>query len=422
LKILSLHLLNFRGIETLDIDFTQRTTAFVGINGVGKSAVLDALAIGLSQLTWRINKLPLKARPIALDDIRQGADFARITLVMQLRGERVEWSIATNRRKGSYKDSQRKSDLERLNAAVSELHADWNHVETERKEPYDLPLAVYYDVNRAVLEIPIRVREKLQNNPYEAYKDALDHNGADFKRFFIWFRNCEDLENELRRDDPAFRDRGLEAVRTAVDIFTGFLEPRIRRKPLRMTVVKRGLELNVAQLSDGERNMLALVGDMARRLSLLNPSLANPNEGEGVALIDEIDLHLHPRWQRSVLASLEKTFKNCQLIITTHSPQVIGELAPESVMLLRDGALLGHAPRSLGLSSSEVLEELMDGHARNPEVTAQLDAIHRQIDDDGIAEAQTLVNQLRARVGDIPEVLAAQASIDSLEWLKDAEA
>lgn len=421
MKIQSLHLLNFRGIKTLDVDFTQRTTTFVGINGVGKSSVLDALAIGLSQLTWRLNGFPLKARPIALDDIREGAGFARITLVVQLRGQPVQWSIVTNRRKGRYLEPQRRSDLNALKAAVAELRAEWEHADNEQ-EVYDLPLAVYYDVNRAVLDIPIRVREKLENKPYEVYRDALDHGGADFKRFFIWFRNCEDFENEQRRDRSKFRDRGLEAVRTAVEVFTGFRDLRIRRTPLRMTVVKQGLELNVAQLSDGERNMLALVGDLARRLSILNPSMANRKEGQGVVLIDEIDLHLHPRWQRTVVAWLERTFPHCQFIITTHSPQVVGELAPESVMLLRDGALLGHAPRSLGLSSSEVLEELMEGHARNPEVTAQLEAIHRQIDDDEIAEAQTLVNQLRAQVGDIPEVLAAQASIDSLEWLKDAEA
>jgi predicted ATP-binding protein involved in virulence len=188
-----------------------------------------------------------------------------------------------------------------------------------------------------------------------------------------------------------------------------------------MTVVKQGMELNVAQLSDGERNMLALVGDLAHRLGLLNPMGANPNDGHGVVLIDEIDLHLHPGWQRTVVASLERTFPNCQFIITTHSPQVIGELAAESVMLLRDGMLLGHAERALGLSSSEVLEEVMEGQARNPEVAAQLTLIQQRIDDDQIHLAQGLLDALRAKVGDIPEVLQAQAAIQSLQWLEGAE-
>jgi predicted ATP-binding protein involved in virulence len=123
---------------------------------------------------------------------------------------------------------------------------------------------------------------------YKVYQDALSRGGADFKRFFMWFRNKEDAENEQRADSLAHRDPHLEAVRAAIKAFTQFRDLRIRRKPLlRMTVVKHGLELNVAQLSDGERNMLALVGDLAHRLSLLNPMGANPNDGHGVVLIDE---------------------------------------------------------------------------------------------------------------------------------------
>jgi predicted ATP-binding protein involved in virulence len=421
MKLKSIELLNFRGIAKMNLDFTERTTALVGVNGVGKSTVLDALAIALSHLTWRINEQPLKARPIAIDDIRIGSDFARISIAVELRQEDVRWSIAVNRRKGTYADPMRKSDLEALNSAVARLQEEWSHVEEDRQDFYDLPLAVYYDVNRAVLDIPMRVREQTRNTPREAYADALDHGGADFKRFFIWFRNREDYENEQRRDEPEFRDRALQAVRSAIESFTGFSELRIRRTPLRTTVIKQKLELNVAQLSDGERNMLALVGDLARRLSILNPSLSNPNDGVGVVLIDEIDLHLHPKWQRTVMSDLERTFSNCQFVVTTHSPQVVGELTADSVMLLRDGALLGHAERSLGLSSSEVLEEIMGVTARNFDVDNALTALRKLIDNDDVAKAQTELDEIRAKVGEIPDVLEAQSAIRSLELSVDAE-
>jgi predicted ATP-binding protein involved in virulence len=423
MKIESLELVNFRGIKKMSVSFTQSVTAFVGINGVGKSSVLDALAIALSQLIWRINDIPQKARPISPDDIRVGSEFARIGVNASLRGKTVHWAVAKNRRVDKTAPAERRSDLESLNQAVSELHAEWLQVFEDRQDPYDLPLAVYYDVNRAVLEIPVRVREKLQNNSHEIYADALDHGGTDFKRFFIWFRFREDFENEQLRDNPKFRDRDLESVRSAVATFTQFSDLRIRRDtPLRMTVMKNGCELSVAQLSDGEKNMLALVGDLARRLSVLNPSLKNPNEGRGVVLIDEIDLHLHPAWQRTVVASLQRTFPNCQFIISTHSPQVVGELPGESVMLLKDGALLGHAPRALGLDSGEVLEELMDGKARNVEVAQTLEKIQQLIDDDKITESNQELEKLKSKVGEIPEVLQAQAAIASLQWLEESEA
>lgn len=413
MKVTQLRFLNFRGIQALSIDFTQRTTAFIGVNGVGKSTILDALAIALSQLTWRMNGHAQKARPIALDDIYQGADFARIEITVELHGKPVSWAIATNRKKSASIDPLRKSQLDTLNEAIKALTL------SAPEGLHDRPLAVYYDVNRAVLDVPMRVREKLQHNASEVYQDALEHGGADFKRFFIWFRSFEDAENEMRIDRPTFRDLGLQAARQAILTFTGFEDVRIRRKPrMRMTVSKGGVEFSVLQLSDGERNMLALAGDLSRRLSVLNPELANPNDGAGVVLIDELDLHLHPRWQREAVAKLQTTFPNCQFIVTTHSPQVVGELLPESVMLLRDGRLLGHASRTLGLSSGEVLEELMQGTARNREFQSGIVQVERAIEDECYEQARQDLTTLRETYGTLPEVLRLE---ESLEWSDPSE-
>lgn len=417
-----IRLVNFRGIADMTLPFTTTTTAILGVNGVGKSAVLDALAIALSNMTERIAGQAAKARDISPDDIKNDAAYARIQVTAELGVDTpTTWAIARNRKAGKH-PAERSSDLDQLNAHTSlfngrMLYAEANH------QPTHLPLAVYYDVHRAVLDVPLRVREKLKNTPREAYHDALGHGGTDFRGFFAWFRDREDAENERIRDEPAYVDRDLQAVRAAVEAFTQFTDLRIRRKPsLRMTVKKNAAELNVLQLSDGEKCLLALVGDLARRLSLLNTDKDNPLHGGGVVLIDEIDLHLHPRWQRSVVASLERTFPNCQFIITTHSPQVVGELPPEAVLLLRDGKFLGHAERSLGLSSGEVLEELMEGEASNVEVASQLDTVRSLLDEDAIAGAQDALSRLRQAVGDIPQVLELQASIDSLQWLEDGDA
>ncbi|WP_043683816.1 AAA family ATPase [Castellaniella defragrans] len=430
---------NFRGIRDLEVHFTERTTTFVGVNGVGKSTILDALAIALSQLTWRISGNAQKARPISPNDIHIGADFARIEVTaVGISKQPVTWGITTNLVKDVQDDPLRRSDLEALNKTAKQLAIGWQSIDlltalnkAIKQQPLDgkpkassgfpsLPLAVFYDVNRAVLDVPMQIREKLQNTFQEAYQDALSHGGADFKRFFIWFRNLEDAENEARIDQPEYRDPKLDAARSAIEQFTGFTDLRIRRKPkLRMTLRKHDEEFNVEQLSDGERNMLALVGDMARRLSILNPQAQYPNQGKGVVIIDEIDLHLHPRWQREVVGKLESVFPHCQFILSTHSPQVISELKPESVMLLKDGRLLGHAPRALGLDSSEVLEELMEGDARNVEVAQQIQSIHHLLAHDKIQDAQVALDALKASTGDIPATLELDAAIQSLKWLED---
>jgi len=422
MKVLSLELENFRGVkEAMHLDFAERSSAIVGINGAGKSTVLDALAIALSQFTWRIIGQPLKARPIAVDDIHIGQSWARIAISVELCSEVVTWSVAVNRRRGTGARRVERSNLEGLKNAVKRFNESWEYAEIDRQHPFDLPLTVFYDVNRAVLNIPMRVRDQLNHDYQEIYADALDHGGADFKRFFIWFRNREDIENEERRDRPRFREPALEAARTAIQTFTGFKNLRIRRAPLRMTVEKDGLEFNVAQLSDGERNMLAMVGDLARRLSVLNPGLRNTNEGSGVVLIDEIDLHLHPGWQRTVVQSLENTFPGCQFILTTHSPQVIGELEAKGVLLLRDGRSLGHAERALGLTSGEVLEELMNGQARNADVSSELLKIQKLIDSDAILKAENALKRLKKKVGEIPEVLRMESSISALQWMADID-
>lgn len=443
MMIKEISLVNFRGVSNMTMPFTNKTSAILGVNGVGKSAVLDALAIALSNMTERIVGQASKARDISPDDIKRDQPFARIQVIADL-GIRQDssqapvfgvgnieseqpdvhtltnWAIARNRKGGKHPE-ERSSDFEQLKTHTGLFNGRLLHSEANGL-PTHLPLAVYYDVHRAVLDVPLRVRKTLQNTPREAYHDALAHGGTDFRGFFAWFRDREDAENEQVRYDKSFLDRDLQAVKTAVESFTQFTDLRVQRKPkLRMTVKKNQTELNILQLSDGEKCLLALVGDLARRLSLLNTDLENPLTGQGVVLIDEIDLHLHPKWQRSVVASLERTFPNCQFIITTHSPQVVGELLPESVLMLRDGKFLGHAERSLGLSSSEIIEEVMEGKAINAEIEEALKGIRTRLDGNDIQGAATLLAALQPRVGDIPSVLELLAEIQSLHFLEGSE-
>jgi predicted ATP-binding protein involved in virulence len=185
---------------------------------------------------------------------------------------------------------------------------------------------------------------------------------------------------------------------------------------LRMTVNKAGTELNVMQLSDGERCMLALVGDLARRLSLLNTEAEDPLGGEGVVLIDEIDLHLHPLWQRTVVASLERTFPNCQFIITTHSPQILGELKPEQIILFRSEGT-SHPQVSYGLDSSQVLEEIMGATARTPGVEDALTKLFATLERNELDSAREQLNDLSKLAPGIAELGGAAALLKRKEVL-----
>ena len=134
------------------------------------------------------------------------------------------WTIALNRKAGKH-STERSSILEALKGQADLLSARLGSRESVG-QAINLPLAVYYDVHRAVLDVPLRVRETQLNSPRTAYGDALGHGGTDFRGFFIWFRNREDAENEGIRDNPGHHDRDLTAVRRAIEQFTQFTEFR----------------------------------------------------------------------------------------------------------------------------------------------------------------------------------------------------
>lgn len=122
--------------------------------------------------------------------------------------------------------------------------------------------------------------------------------------------------------------------------------------------------LDVLQLSDGEKCTLALFGDIARRLAIANPSLDDPLQGDGVVLIDELELHMHTSWQRKVISMLKKTFPNIQFIITTHSPQILGEVDHDFNVyaLSRNGSDIQVVQTTgmFGMDSNSILEDKME--------------------------------------------------------------
>lgn len=174
--------------------------------------------------------------------------------------------------------------------------------------------------------------------------------------------------------------------------------------------------MHVDQLSDGERGSLALVLDLTRRLAQANPNMPDPaKNAEAVVLIDELDLHLHPKWQRRIMDNLTATFPKCQFIATTHSPQIIGELEHDRILIIKDGQVYSPT-HSFGVDSSRVLEEIMDVRPRNKEVDALLEKLSSLIGDSKLDEARTSLAELAATVGeDDPEVTRLRTLMEFVE-------
>ena len=102
--------------------------------------------------------------------------------------------------------------------------------------------------------------------------------------------------------------------------------------------IQQPVRIPLLQLSDGYKCTISLIADIAYRMAILNPQLLDNvvSETPGIILIDEIDLHLHPSWQRRILNDLTTIFPKVQFIVSTHAPAVISSIKSESLIILKD--------------------------------------------------------------------------------------
>jgi predicted ATP-binding protein involved in virulence len=424
MHINQLKLERFRGSQFLTLELHEKLNVFAGMNGAGKSSILDATAILLSWLVNRIKHAGASGRPITEPDIKNRESSANLEIRLKEQGLDLIWNIAKVR-----KGHSRKDIVSSLTPASGSAKQMQNEI-SENNGQVNLPLFAYYPVNRAVLDIPLRIREKHSFDLLSAYDDSLT-SGANFRTFFEWFREREDLENEARRDQltlftdgprAQFPDPQLEAVRDALHRFMPeFKHLTVRRNPLRMEVEKQGERLTVNQLSDGEKCLMAMVGDMARRMAIANPMRDSPLDGNGVFLIDEIDLHLHPKWQRMVVPKLAQVFPNCQFMISTHSPHVITHVKPENLFLLSmatEGLKALRPSECYGKTVERVLEDIMGLETTRPTaVEESLREIYLQIDAGGLQNAKDLIVKLFNKIGDDPELVKANVMIKRKELI-----
>ncbi|WP_309894325.1 AAA family ATPase [Archangium sp.] len=395
MKVRRLDMTSFRGFRELTLEFTEPVTVLVGVNGAGKTSILDCLAVLLAQLPSEILSLKKLGRRLYESDVHTGAPHTQNTVEVDMDGRVVTWSLALVRRGSPRQVTNQLTELKGL-------------VESTRWWDSDrLPLAIYYPVNRAVAVAGSSRANPRQHRffdfePLDAFVEALEEGGRDFRLFFEWFRAREDLENERRLQmDSAYRDPQLEAVRTAITrLVPGFSKLRVQRAPLRMLLQKGDTTLEVDQLSDGEKSLLAMAGDIGRRLAIANPKLPDPLSAEAVVLIDEIELHLHPGWQRMVVEQLQKTFPNCQFILTTHSPQVLSQVPARSVILLDQFQRAELPAGTLGRDSNAILTEIM-GVTERPQATADhIHEIARMIDREELLAAREALDALARQLGE----------------------
>ncbi len=395
MKINNLKVDNFRLFDDMKLQLNGKNTVIFGVNGTGKTSILKSINLLYANIINQIvNRKELKQNlNIELDDIKYGKTQTKLEADFFIENQLISYNRTMIRKSG-----KRSQDLESLKILAS-IFQD-KYMSDEKQE--NIPIFVNYGTNRLVLDIPIRIRTKHQFDIYAAFDKAIE-NRIDFRTFFEWFRNQEDYENEckVQNADLQFADKALDSVKKAMLVMLdGCTNLRVARKPrLEMKVDKNGVGLNVSQLSDGEKCTMALFGDLARRLTIANPNLDNPLLGEGVVLIDEIELHMHPFWQRNVVGKLRETFPNIQFIITTHSPIVLSEIDDEfNIYFLQNKEASSEViefKRLDGFDANYILEEFMGTKSMNSKTETLISDIYRLINGRLFEEAEEKVNHLK---------------------------
>lgn len=409
-----LKLANLRAIEAAEFRFHPGLNLIVGINGVGKTSVLDALAVCLSAVTKHANKVRSRVATFAVDDIRVGADSLTVECGVRI-GDRDHAYLVHKPRETST-PQERKAGMPR-----EQVHDTPERTEfvgdvpspVSGDAPGGRPLAVMFSTNRAVASERTPGKSVAAGGVAAAFADAFADRELSLGQFAAWMRVQQALQKERSQ-----AGRALAAFEDAVTRFLpGYDKLRLGGKDHRELWISRGrIELPVRQLSDGERGTLALVLDLTRRLAQANPALEDPAaEADAVVLIDELDLHLHPKWQRKIVGNLRTAFPRCQFIATTHSPQVIGEVEHERIQIIADGQVYSPT-HSYGVDSSRVLEEVMNTEARAKEVQDLLSQLSQTIGRQEFPRGHVLLAQLVERLGDSdPEVTRIRTLLDFME-------
>lgn len=375
MKIAKIEQQNFRGIKELTLELDGKSAVIFGINGIGKSSILRSIDLLYANIIGKLLNSSKRLADLSEEDIMAGKSRASVTGTFRFAsGKEFEYyrSISKLGGKRHYKylnNLIKYFEDEYITKAYED--EDGNLVIAEDKK--NMPVFVNYGVNRLVVDIPLKGAKQASYPKLSTFDKAIESK-LDFSALFEWFRIREDLENQEKvRSDMEHEDRDLGAVRTAMlAMLDDFDHIHIERQPLMMVIEKEGVSLSLNQLSDGEKCTLALFGDLARRMAIANPSLANPLKGSGVVLIDELELHMHTQWQRKILRVLKETFPNIQFIVTTHSPQILGEADQDyKIFTLKkeDGEISAYPYSSLfGWDSNVILEELMGTGALSQQI------------------------------------------------------
>lgn len=405
MRIDTLRVQNFRGFAEREFAFHSRFNVLIGDNGTGKTAVMEALKVAVASWLLGVPGGPFRhGKDIQNDDIRQvgymnastgrpNFEEANGPTVVEADGEVAPFptedptSLVWSQKRKGREGGTSKTGASKLKAIAERAvrHAREN-------APVVLPLVAYYGTDRLHAPDPDReaaaaasrldgynkcVNGRINTGHFRAWmkEQAFDsfHAGEETEAYRLVRESLTSFLPEA--DDvnwapgPSDDDPG--------DVYVRFNEGRVGAADDRS-----GRVVTMSSLSDGYQSALAIAGDLAVRMIRLNSMYLGEStikKTPGVVLIDELDQHLHPKWQRRVVQDLKRTFPSIQFVTTTHSPFIIQAL-DEGELVALDNRFTDASMKNHGIET--IAEEIMgvEHPEQSPEYREKRDAARNYLE------------------------------------------
>lgn len=393
---------NYKAIKELDIELKPGVNLLIGDNGTGKTSVLEGIAVALGGMF--VNVAGVSTKNIVKDDVR---------FIIKALGDSstsIEYCEPVSAGCTLHISDAQEFPWNRIKEEVSATHTKidnkdvcvWMKKLTNNSET-NLPLISFQSAARAWRvrrgDFGTELKKKLDDRRC-GYIGCLD-SSMDVKSVQQWCLKQEVmLSNKGTVREYAMFKNIVASFMKEINELDNI--PAIYYSPQFDELVYKddNAEMPISKLSAGYQSLLWMIMDLAYRVCMLNPELENREQIMGIVLIDEIDLHLHPKWQWNVIEALRKTFENVQFIIATHSPIVISASKDANTVLLDNEQEVNYLPDCYGYEVEDVLRYRQESISRPKNVKLLVDQIENAIDDTDFESAFALLEKLKVVLGE----------------------